>query len=271
MAALTKKRVFVALNVVLVAAAAVAAGGFFYFRHVADAEHTATAVKPVVAWCYAAAGLAAFVCGAPAARPASLLFALAFAVYGVGDIFMCWGDKYLTLGMATFVVGHMLISGAMYWSGAVCKPPVAGSAAGRRRTVGTWLACVVLVAAASGVSWFYYTRSQKPLVALCGVIYSLGFVAVLTAATKRLGKPQQLVAALLGTALYFVSDCCISIRSVIAPNEWMRVFIMGTYYAALLCYYLALLPAMTATFRQPGRSQRKSNAQSKSTDKKKRN
>ena len=229
---------------VFLATALASGGGLFYFRHIGE-EFTASVLKPLFAWSLALASAVAAWRGAASARRTFLALAGAYAVYGAGDIVMGWGVDYTMHGMATFLAGHLLYTWALCLSTRIATErlvPAAGST--RQRQWLAVLSSVAMEAIAATVSYVFYDRSGLGVMALAGLTYGQCFVADAAVASRTLRRGVQLAGALGGTAMFLISDCTISIRRMVVSQPWMRPFIMATYYAALLGYFVAFLPAM---------------------------
>ena len=237
-------KVFKAALWTFLATALASGGGLFYFRHIGE-EFTASVLKPVFAWSLSLASAVAAWRGASSARRTFLALAGAYLVYGAGDIVMGWGVDYTMHGMATFLVGHLLYTWALFLSTDIATEKAVravGSARQRR-----WLAVLsslAMEAIAATVSYVFYIKSRQGVMAVAGLLYGQCFVADAAVASSKLRRGVQLLGALGGTALFLISDCTISIRRMVVSQPWMRPFIMATYYAALLGYFAAFLPAM---------------------------
>lgn len=237
-------KVFKAALWVFLTTALVSGSGLFYFRHIGE-EFVASVLKPVFAWSLALASAVAAWRGATTARRTFLALAGAYLVYGAGDIVMGWGVDYTMHGMATFLVGHLLYTWALFLSAETATENLTPAAGSRRQR--QWLAVLsaaAMEAIAATVSYVFYEKSRQGVMAIAGLVYGQCFVADAAVASLKLRRGTQLVGALGGTALFLISDCTISIRRMVLSQPWMRPFIMATYYAALLGYFVAFLPAM---------------------------
>jgi len=142
--------------------------------------------------------------------PASPAFTAAFVCYALGDAFLLDKARYFVPGLAAFLVGHVVLVGALLAAGTL--PSAAGVAFGL--VAGAWMLRLL---------WPGLSRSKRVAVPA----YTATLVALL-ALCAPLGP-----AGALGAAVFLLSDALLAFQAFRRPLPAGDLAVSGTYFVAL--------------------------------------
>jgi len=195
--------------------------------------------------------LTAAIRGTSDGRSAFLSLAAAYAVYGIGDIFMCWGESYAMLGMVTFFLGHALYVCAVFLSDRVpTEKLIPYYASDSKRSLCSILAGVGEEVIIAGLTLYLYLTSGDLVFSSAGLVYVSTFPVIIAAVCSKMHRGVQIGLSFLGTVFYATSDFTIAFRHLFGVKPFMPVFIMATYYAALFFFFTVFIPVIIDALKQ---------------------
>jgi len=218
--------------------------GIFIYGHMADKILYAHIAKPFVAWSFM------LFFGSVALRFAelknlALRLVFVFFMYGVGDISMEMGTAMTPVGIVLFFVGHVFYIMSISYAKdlptekdvpSVLQPSSRKILAGVCATVlfaGTTIA-VVCVGRANG-PFFFCVMAE---------IYAQLFTTAAIIGSLKWRRASSIILTVIGSYVYAASDICVAAERYITPYWWMPVFVMSTYWIAVVLYALSFFPIM---------------------------
>ena len=224
--------------------ALVSMAGLFYYRQIGH-FYTASIYKPFCAWGLAMIAFTGALRAIRKAAPCLLVLAGAFMTYGIGDVFMSWGEGYAIVGMGTFLVGHIAYICAIVLSDRIPSEKVFPYyASDKKRKQCAIIAGVFEAVSVSSLTIYLYITSGDLVFAGTGFFYINAFSVIIACVCKYMHERKQVLLALFGTIIYAVSDFAIAFRHLFGVQAFVRQFIMATYYAGLFCFLGVFLPVI---------------------------
>lgn len=164
----------------------------------------------------------ALVSGAPHVQIAIAVIALTFCL--LGDVFLMPVVDNFVLGLASFLVGHLVFI-ALFVKYGLDHRILAGVA---------MLALVVMVATVGRVI-VLSAAVREPALKIPVLAYLVA-ISTMAAIGWATGNPWVMV----GTVLFVVSDSILGWGQFVKERPWMSIAIMVTYHGAIACLALSL-------------------------------